>query len=145
MRFFSSWILPSLTAAAASNMQKKEWHFSIYFIRHAESIWNQDKKAGALTSYIRRPVNYIGSNYYWDADLSQAGNDQAAALADWLKGHMRTNRDAKLISERSAETELIVSNLARTRSTLLEALQHRFIQPLVACRSSWLQMLWRSI
>ena len=59
--------------------------------------------------------------------MSNHGEEQANNLANWLEAARNdSNEDAKLLSRRGKKIVLMVSNISRTRSTLIRALQYRF-------------------
>ena len=87
---------------------------------------------GTLNSWKNIAVGYMRGKFY-DANLSASGIEQAKRLADWMENRCPAIYDisaqipdACILNRPIPGTALFVSNLKRTRETMLTGLQYRF-------------------
>jgi phosphohistidine phosphatase SixA len=115
--------IPSIFVCCLFFVVTQSKRVTIYFIRHAQSIWNEGKIKNAKRKWgiVRDAVNGLKERFR-DAPLAKAGIKQSQALGKWIQGN--DSDDAKVL--RLSPVVFVASNLLRTRQTMKYAFFDRF-------------------
>ena len=135
---------------ASTTLPLQTSRITVYFIRHANSIWNDatdvfgelgkkslSKTGGALkqlknlaTGAVKTVVGYAKKTFR-DAELSEQGIKQARALANWLETQCPANPDLMLLGGREWNHDACVLNRPNEDVTLLASNLKRTHQTLI--------------